>query len=480
MPKTPTPSNSQDLGLPADAYAKPKGIDWLANRLLRTFYRRLEVVDAEKIPRNRPLVLVGNHVNGLLDPALFIGFLPVKPRFLAKSTLWQMAVLRPFLKMAAAIPVYRRQDPGVDPEKNAETFQRCHEVLAAGGAVAIFPEGTSHNEPALVPLKTGVSRIVLQAEERFGTPDAPLGTRIVPVGLTFDDKGRFRSRVLIHVGDPIDPSPEVEHYASEPREAVLALTGRVRKALEGVTLNYDTWREAELISHAAEIWARPDAGAVRELPLEESFSLRKVFAEGYDELLDLIPERVHAVAECVADYDRQLDLYGLTDAQVASDYPPRQVLGFALESLALILLRLPLGALGALMNFLPYEAAGRFATWKSPSPDVDATYKLLASLLFFPLIWLAWSAGAFFAAGATGLSSGPGDAWLLAAGVFLLGPFTGYFALRLQQRRDLFWRQTKAFLRLQLGGRGVDELRRLRRAVRASVSELAEEWRANR
>ena len=452
--------------LPVDAYSQPKGIDWLANRLLRTFYRRLEVVGAEKIPLDRPLVLVGNHVNGLLDPALFIGFLPVKPRFLGKSTLWKMAVLRPFLKMAAAIPVYRRQDPGVDPEKNAETFQRCHEVLAAGGAIAIFPEGTSHNEPALVPLKTGVSRIVLQAEDRFGTADAPLGTRIVPVGLTFDDKGRFRSRVLIHVGDPIDPSPEVAQYRDEPRAAVLALTRRVRQALEGVTLNYDTWREAELISRAAEIWARPDDGTAREMPLGDSFNLRKVFTEGYDDLLELQPERVHAVADSVADYDRQLDLYRLDDEQVASAYPPRQVIGFVVESLAQILLRLPLGALGTVLNFLPYHAAGRFAKWKSPSPDVDATYKVLASLVFFPLTWMAWAVASFFAAKAT-----VGDAWLWAAGVFWL-------ALRLHQRRDFFWRQAKAFLKLQFGGREVDELRRLRRNVKAAVSELAEEWQA--
>lgn len=473
MPTTPPVTTSQ--GLPEDAYAKPKGVHWLANRLLRTFYRRLEVVGAEKIPRDRPLVLVGNHVNGLLDPALFIGFLPVKPRFLAKSTLWKMAVLRPFLKMAAAIPVYRRQDPGVDPEKNAETFQRCHEVLAAGGAIAIFPEGTSHNEPALVPLKTGVSRIVLQAEERFGTPDAPLGTRIVPVGLTFDDKGRFRSRVLIHVGDPIDPSPEVAQFETEPREAVLALTQRVRTALESVTLNYDSWREAELISRAAEIWARPDDDAIRELQLEESFNLRKVFTEGYEDLLAQAPARVHSVSERVADYDRQLDLYGLDDEQVATSYPARQVVGFVVESLALILLRLPLGALGTLLNFLPYRAVGRFAKWKSPSPDVDATYKVLASLVFFPLMWLAWSAGAFFAAKSTGLHAG-----LWAAIVLLLGPFTGYFALRLHQRRDLFWRQARAFLLLQVGGRGTGELRRLRRRVRAAVSDLAEEWRAGR
>ncbi|HTQ80079.1 MAG TPA: lysophospholipid acyltransferase family protein, partial [Thermoanaerobaculia bacterium] len=177
----------------------------LARFLLRVFFRQVEVVGEERIPRGRPLVLVANHVNGLIDPVLVYGPLPLHPCFLAKSTLWKIPILAQLLDLARAIPVYRRQDEGVDPRRNEETFARCHEALAEGGTIALFPEGTSHNEPALQPLKTGAARIALEAERRFG----PLGVRLLPVGLTFDERGRFRSRALVRVGEPVDPAPEL-------------------------------------------------------------------------------------------------------------------------------------------------------------------------------------------------------------------------------------------------------------------------------
>ena len=75
-----------------------------------------------------------------------------------------------------------------------------------------FPEGISHDEPELQPLKTGAARIALGAMERHG----PLPVRIVPVGLTFEEKGVFRSRALLVVGEAIDPSGEA---ATDEREA---------------------------------------------------------------------------------------------------------------------------------------------------------------------------------------------------------------------------------------------------------------------
>src|SRR3954469_17711925 len=113
----------------------------LARLVLKAFFREVETAGAERIPLHRPLGLVANHVNGLIDPILLLGPLPVLPRFLAKSTLWKNPLVRPFLDLAGAIPVYRRQDEGSDPAKNAETFSRSHELLAQGGALALFPRG---------------------------------------------------------------------------------------------------------------------------------------------------------------------------------------------------------------------------------------------------------------------------------------------------------------------------------------------------
>lgn len=443
----------------ANPQARPVIVVPLARWVLRIFFRRIEVAGAEHVPLDRPLMVVANHVNGLIDPAVLLGFLPVRPRFLAKSTLWSHWLVRHFLAVAAAIPVYRRQDPGVDPSKNAETFAACHEVLKAGGTIALFPEGRSHNEPELVPLKTGVSRIVLEAEAKYGG----IGSRIVPVGLTFDAKGRFRSRVLVHIGEPLDPAVDLELYASDPRAAVRALTERVKDALESVTLNFPSWEEARLIQRAAEIFARPSAELPDEASLSGRFTLRRAFIDGYEALREHSSADVERVAAAVREYDERLENYRLRDAQVASAYPTGGVAVFVLKSLGLMLFRAPLAIVGLAVNYPPYWAVGRLARRLGTSPDLPATYKVFGALVLFPLTWLAWSLAA-------------GLAWGLwtALAVLVLGPATGLFALRFHERQQYFQGHARAYLILRSGRPGIAELRRLRQEVLRAVERLAE------
>lgn len=184
----------------------------LTRVLSAVFFRSVEVVGAEKIPASGALLYVANHGNSLVDPMLLLAQLPRPARFLAKHTLWSNPAVRPLLELAGAIPVYRRQD-GAEGGDNDATFAACFAALGAGGAIALFPEGISYHAPKLQPLKTGAARIALGAERTHG----PLGLRIVPVGLTFEDKAEFRSRALIVVGDPLDPAPELALAASDER-----------------------------------------------------------------------------------------------------------------------------------------------------------------------------------------------------------------------------------------------------------------------
>jgi len=241
----------------------------IARGLLRLFFRQVEVVGAEHLPRGRPLVLVANHENNLIDPILVIGFSGARcPRFLAKSTLWSHPVVRPLLELSGALPVYRQQDARAQVARNVDSFARCADLLAAGGTIALFPEGGSHNFPHRLPLKTGAARIILEAAAHRGVR----GIAVVPVGLTYDDKDRFRSRVLVQIGPPLDPSPEAEAYAAGPRRAVRALTARMAEALTDVTLNHGTWNEARLVGRAAALLADAPEDA---LSLEASWRLRK-------------------------------------------------------------------------------------------------------------------------------------------------------------------------------------------------------------
>ena len=203
----------------------------MARLVLHVFFREVEVTGRELIPRGVPVVFVANHNNSVVDSVLLLALPGSCPRILAKSTLFSHPVMGPLLALVGALPVYRRQDPGANVSRNFETFARCGKVLAAGGRILLFPEGESHNEKRRRPLKSGAARIVLEAEARRG----PLGVRIVPVGLNYEAKDSFRSKVWMCVGSALDPAAEILRHKEEPRAAVRALTERVALALDSLT-----------------------------------------------------------------------------------------------------------------------------------------------------------------------------------------------------------------------------------------------------
>ena len=123
----------------------------LARAACRLFYR---VDCASRPPEAGAALLLPNHANALLDPAIIWATAGRDVRFLAKSTLFE-GPLRVLVAGSGAIAVYRKLDQGVDISKNTETFAAVDAALADGDAICIFPEGVSHSEGRLVPLRTG-------------------------------------------------------------------------------------------------------------------------------------------------------------------------------------------------------------------------------------------------------------------------------------------------------------------------------------
>src|SRR5437773_12194211 len=150
--------------------------------VLRIFFRRIEISGVERVPAQGPVIFVLNHPNGLIDPAFLLCLAPRRVSFLAKAPLFSMPVIGAIARAFEAIPVHRRQDAGSDLAKNAQTFEAARAVLVRGGTIAIFPEGTSHSDPKLRPLKTGTARIALGAAAAL--PPA-LILEIVPAGLYY-------------------------------------------------------------------------------------------------------------------------------------------------------------------------------------------------------------------------------------------------------------------------------------------------------
>lgn len=192
----------------------------LIHTITNTFFRRIDVVGLENVPTEGPVIFAGNHPNALMDGWLLTAKCGRWPlHFMANAKLWEYRFLAALLNAMGAVPVYRHEEHK-DKVDNSGAFDRFYEVIESGNCMGIFPEGVSHVESQLTKLKTGTARIALAVAAR-GKVDVTL----VPCGLNYMHRHRFRSQVLIEFGHPVVISAEmIAAFVADEQAAVAALT----------------------------------------------------------------------------------------------------------------------------------------------------------------------------------------------------------------------------------------------------------------
>ncbi len=383
--------------------------------LVRLYYPHRSVVGQQHLPGAARTILVANHGNGLIDPMLLRIALHRPVRFLAKSTFFQRPLARFAMEAFGSIPIYRPQDrrPGSksDPRRNDATFALSRAALARGEWLALFPEGTSHSDPQLRPLKTGAARIALSAAAEVAGGEVV----ILPVGLSFDAKTTFRSGVLLVFGEPIPVGPRLSEYRRDERAAVERLTRDMRSALGEVVLEAET---RDLLDGVAQVaaWTASDP-AETENPRHRHQRARTLLA-GYRAMRARDPARAQRIVQAAREYARVLAHLGVRDPWALE--APRVRPGRVLLSLAKLVASAPLALLGAALWWIPYRLAGKVAPqFTRGEDDLLGTVKILAGVLFIALFWVGEIAGAALQAG-----------WRGALGMALLAPLGGYAAMR--------------------------------------------------
>jgi 1-acyl-sn-glycerol-3-phosphate acyltransferase len=385
----------------------------IARTAMHGWFRGVEVAGLERLTPG-PTVVVANHNAGFVDPSLLVAVLPRVPRFLAVATLWRVWPIRPLLALAGAIPVHRAQDGATG--RNTDAFAAARGRLAAGGLLALFPEGESSDASHLLPLKTGVARIALGAAAA-GTP----GIRIVPVGLIYEQKQTARARAYVRVGEPIDVdgwlAAEGAVASEDDRALVNRLIDDLEERLAAVTLDFEDAAEADDLTYAARVSLRRQGGSPTWSPtLAETDRVARALA-------DAPPPATAEVRRAVASYRDALATNQVSDRQVAAGPRSAGRTARALGGVA-SLLAVPFAIVGLVVNVAPATVvwlAGR----RPASPARLATIKFLTGLAAFPLTWLAWRYLAFDALD---------DPWLVTV---LVGPLCGLAAAVLGYRLHL-------------------------------------------
>ena len=437
----------------------------LCQLLLRIFFRRIDDVDRERVPTTGPLLYVLNHPNGLLDPLFILCESPRPVTFLAKAPLFSTFLVKHFVRAFECLPVYRAED-GADPRKNREIIEQSIRLLAGGKVLALFPEGTSHSDPKLKPLKTGAARIALcaSATGSGGTTEGE-AVRIVPVGIDYRHKTTFRSDALLVYGQAIvTPRVALDEQLRPSPEEVDALNLAIAKALGEVTVQAEDAAALRLAEQAARILsgARRDVG---EEPFDEAevdFDIRRRLVEGYQRLRTLAPDRLEALAGRVRRYEAEMSMLGLPLDHPAA-IPARAIRRYVIEHAVVLPLLLAPALIGIATHYPAYRLVGWLSLRMAKNDDaVIATFKLIAGFLFFPLTWIVLAV-------VVGLLA----TWPWALATLALLPATGYAALRFGERigdmidraRGLWVITTRAGLTRRL----TDE----RRGIHDAIMDLA-------
>lgn len=405
---------------------------------MRVFYRRIELVRVDRVPSDGPVIFAVNHPNGLVDPLFLICFAPRPVSFLAKAPLFGYPIIGWFVRAFDSIPVYRKQDKTTGT--NAETFARAREILQRDGSIAIFPEGTTHSDPHLRELKTGAARIALGANLDAMT--------VVPTGIYYTAKHRFRSEALVVFGEPI----QVRSTGAEepPFDLVEELTARIDEGLDAVTLQADSHAALEIIGTAEDIFT-----AVEDQPLGQEFDLRRRFIEGYHYLRRHDPARLEKLQSAITRFEAELHRLGVE----VHELRPR----FSAAMLFRLIVLLPIAVLGAIVNYPTYRLVGalakRFAKGES---EMMATVKILAALACYPLTYIA-------AASLVGWRLGIIPALV----TFIAFPFLGWIALRVFEDLDDVIGDARALFRRRDAQRLNAERQRIREEMVAVAREMA-------
>jgi glycerol-3-phosphate O-acyltransferase/dihydroxyacetone phosphate acyltransferase len=346
-------------------------------RVMRLYFRDIERLGDRPGPDVRGRVFVANHTNALIDPILVITDAACAISPVAKSTLWLVPGLRWLLDRAGAVPIVRRVDaPDKAAAANADAFGKIGDHLGGGGNILIFPEGTSHSEPHLEPLRTGAARMVVAAGAQRGV--APT---FQAVALEFDAPSDFRSRCLILWG-PVRRLADLAPGDDEAR--VQAITAQMAADLGELLVEGDTHDERRRVARVAELLAN-DAG---ERSLGAWSGIGRQVELASRTLRGLDATLVARVAERVDAYYAELDRLGLIDTQIggtarfqAAPRPPRAVTPrWQRAALA------PLAGAGFVLYAVPYFLPRWIA--RRSDPDAVSTIKLGAALVVYP-VWAA-------------------------------------------------------------------------------------------
>lgn len=353
---------------------------------LRLYYKKIKVINAKKLPDNGPCIYIANHPNTLMD-AWVIGYVSKIPiYFMAKGTLFSSPIKRKILKSLNMIPINRRGEEKTDGVSNSDSFENCYKLLEQKKCLLIFPEGTSFLERHLRELKSGTARIALEVEKRN---QSNLDLKIVPLGLNYQNAERFRTNVMVHVGQAISVKEFVHDYEQNQGLTAKKLTEIFRIRLEQVLVNSQEKQEELLIEDLFQIFKSKYIKSNQQ-GIEAEFSLLKKIRDKIQEIKLMKSYQLEEIKILISDLKSNLSTYEIKSDFLDRRFRTKMFLRQLLFSSIFLLLAIPVFIYGLIHNVIQYKFTDYLVPKLTKDIEYYAPISVLLGLVIYPVFYVCF------------------------------------------------------------------------------------------
>lgn len=433
------------------------------------YFRRIEKFHRERIPPDGPVLFVSNHPGSLNDSFVIGASVRRKVNFVGTVLLFRLAPLRWLFLNCGVIPVNRVQDNAKAMRSVMDTFESVFRVLERGEAVAIFPEGITHDDPQLKEVKSGAARMALEFEHRHGSK---LNLHVVPVGLTYSAKEIYRSEALVNFGEPIRASEFLAGYDGDGRkDCIRKLTHEIETRIQNLILHLPHLENQRVVEAVKSLYL--DRLRIGNRIIHEPVSrqagdllLTQAIAKAVEIAFAEYPDRVKAFSVKLDFYERWLKKLKISD-DALSEFPDKKHLLLAsLWRCFLAIVGAPVAVYGWIHRFIPVRIVrwGVTLTEKSKRKAQTPHAKMIGGLVAFVPCYTIYTAIFYYFFG-----------WPLTLWYALSLPVTGqiaYYYIRNLRKLGMAIRNTAVLFRAPLAAK---RLLKLRAELIAEIESLRPE-----
>ncbi|MBQ2598312.1 MAG: 1-acyl-sn-glycerol-3-phosphate acyltransferase [Bacteroidales bacterium] len=353
---------------------------YIVDAYIHGSFKKIRYEGLERIPKDGAVIFAPNHCDALMDPFAVLAMDHSKKVFVARADIFRKPVLRKILTFLKIMPINRVRDGFRSVINTEETIEKSIEVLNNRVPFCILPEGMHRSMHSLLPLGKGIARIALGADKAIAG-ERPV--YIVPLGCEYGDYYRFRSTLLVTVGEPVDISAFIAARSGQSEAALLndirTLTAEGMKKLIVYIPDDDdyeaVWELAKLAS-----------GPVSEFNLRGRLETNRRMAEKLGRLRENEPEKARKLFDKALAYARARRQARISTHATYTERP----LGAALWRTLKTVLGMPFALLCGAAS-LPAWGLGEYLAAGVKDRTFRNSFRCVAILLVWTLLLIAWT-----------------------------------------------------------------------------------------